>query len=171
LTQFLLLAAVLLGLALLVRRAVPFAALADNLNWWIINVALPATVLELVPALHLSRGLWFLVASQWLLAALTALLVRAVGLRRGWTRGRIGAVTLLAAFNNTAFLGFPMLEALRGSPAVTLAVIADQLGCFVGLAVGGAIVVGGCGQTLGLFRLHIRGSRDTPWDCVNPVTF
>lgn len=140
-SQFLLLTTLLLGLALLVRRFKPYVALADNLNWWIINVSLPATVLELVPTLHLSRDLWFLVASQWLLAAVTALLVRWLGLRWGWTRERIGAVTLLTAFNNTAFLGFPMLEALRGSAAVTLGVIADQLGCFIGLAVGGAILI------------------------------
>ena len=141
-SQFLLLTLLLLGLALAVRRAIPYAAVADGLNWWVINVALPATVLELVPSLHFSGDLWFLIATQWLLAALTMLLVAALGARWGWTRGRIGAIALLTAFNNTAFLGYPMIEALRGRTAPALAVIADQLGCFIALAVGGAILIG-----------------------------
>jgi len=141
-SQFLLLTLLLLGLALAVRRAIPYAAVADGLNWWVINVALPATVLELVPSLHFSGDLWFLIATQWLLAALTMLLVAALGARWGWTRGRIGAIALLTAFNNTAFLGYPMIEALRGRTALALAVIADQLGCFIALAVGGAILIG-----------------------------
>jgi len=141
LSQFLLLAAVLLGLGLLVRRARPAGALADHLNWWIVNLAFPATVLELVPGLHFSGQLWFLVIPQWGLAAGTALLFHALGTRLGWTRTRIGTFTLLTAFSNTGMLGYPLLEALRGREGIALAVLADQLGCFIGLAVGGAMLV------------------------------
>jgi predicted permease len=139
--QFLLFVAVVLGVATMVRRSVMAETLADSLNWWVINVALPALALELLPTLHAERSLWFVVAAQWLLFVLTALLCRWLGARLAWTRERIGAVTLLAALNNTAFIGLPLLEALRGSAAVSLGLLADQLGCFIAMVVGGAIVV------------------------------
>jgi predicted permease len=138
--QFLLFTATLLALAAFVRRTGIADSLADNLNWWVLNVALPAMALELLPALHPDRSLWFLVVSQWSLFTLTALLFRWLGARLGWTRQRIGAVTLLAALSNTAFIGLPLLDALRGSAAVSLGLLADQLGCFISLVVGGSIV-------------------------------
>jgi predicted permease len=142
LTHFLLLTVLLLGSAAIVRRFQPPPALADSLNWWVIYVALPATVLELLPGISLSRHLWFLVASQWLVFTVTVLLFRWVGARLGWSRARTGAITLMAALNNTSFVGFPLLEALRGPEGVALGVIADQLGGFLALAVGGSVVVG-----------------------------
>jgi malate permease and related proteins len=139
-TQFLLFTAILLGLAAIVRRTSIADSLANSLNWWVLNVALPAMALELLPALHPHRSLWFVVVSQWSLFVLAALLCRWLGARLGWTRARMGAVTLLAALSNTAFIGLPMLDALRGSAAVSLGLLADQLGCFIALMVGGSIV-------------------------------
>ena len=49
-------------------------------------------------------------------------------------------MTLLAALSNTAFIGLPILDALRGSAAVSLGLLADQFGCFIALVVGGTIV-------------------------------
>ena len=139
-TQFMLLTAALLAIATLVRRTVAADSLADGLNWWVLNVALPAMALELLPTLHLQGALWFVVVSQWALFVLTAVLCRWVGARRRWTRARIGAVMLLASLSNTAFIGLPMLDALRGSAAVSLGLLADQLGCFIALTVGGAVI-------------------------------
>lgn len=142
--SFLLLAALLLTVAAWVRRSAAVNAvnaLANGLNGWVITVALPATILEWVPSLRPQADFWFLVTSQWLLAIVSALLFRWLGNRLGWTRSRIGAVTLLAGFSNTAFLGYPLLEALRGGGAVALGVVADELGCFMALAVGGAMVI------------------------------
>jgi predicted permease len=140
-TQFLLFTAALLAIATVVRRATDIAdSLADSLNWWVLKVALPAMALELLPTLHLRPSLWFVVAAQWFLFLLGAFLCRWLGPRLGWTRERIGAVTLLATLSNTAFLGLPLLDALRGSDAVSLGLLADQLGCFIALVVGGAVV-------------------------------
>ena len=47
----------------------------------------------------------------------------------------------MGAVSNTAFLGLPLLDALRGHAAVTLGIVADQLGCFMALAIGGALIV------------------------------
>lgn len=135
----LLLACLLLGVAV-ARWAHPPLGLAQGLNWWVINVALPALVLELIPQLHLDPQLWLLVASQWGVFLGAFLLFRALGRALGWSRGRIGALTLVCGLGNTAFMGYPMIEALRGREALALAAVADQAGCFLALAVGGVLV-------------------------------
>jgi predicted permease len=135
----LLVACLLLGV-LVARIATPPAALPQSLNWWVINIALSALVLHLIPTLQFDWQFWFLSASQWLVFlgawAVFALLGRALR----WTRARIGALTLVCGLGNTAFIGFPMIEALHGREGVQLALVADQLGCFLALAIGGTIV-------------------------------
>ena len=138
--QFLLLSAALLAIATLVRRSPAADAIADSLNWWILYVALPALALELLPTLHFSGQLWFVVVAQWAMFLLSVVLVRWLGARLRWQRERIGAVIMLASLSNTAFIGLPLLDALRGSQAVSLGLLADQLGCFLALTIGGAVV-------------------------------
>ncbi len=139
-TAFLLLLACLaLGVAV-ARYAQPPMGLAQGLNWWVINIALPALVLDLIPRLHFELQFWFLVASQWLVFVGAFLLFRWLGARLRWSRGRIGALTLVCGLGNTSFMGFPLLEALRGREGLALGVVADQLGCFIVLAIGGTIV-------------------------------
>ncbi len=122
------------------RFAQPPIGLAQMLNWWVINIALPALVLYLVPRIHLDLSLWFLVASQWVVFGGAWLLFATLGRQLDWSRARIGALVLVCGLGNTSFMGYPMIDALRGQEALALAVIADQLGCFVALAVGGAVV-------------------------------
>jgi predicted permease len=115
----------------------PPAALASSLNWWVIYIALPAMVLDLVPRVHFEPQFWFLTAANWLVFIGSALLFALLGRHLGWTRARIGALSLVGGLGNTAFVGYPMIEALRGKAALALAVIGDQTGCFTALAVGG----------------------------------
>src|SRR5581483_299876 len=122
------------------RWARPPAGLAQHLNWWVLNIALPALVLDLVPRLRFDPQLWFLPVAMWLLFLGAWALFAALGPRLGWTRGRIGALILVGGLGNTSFMGYPMIEALRGKEGLGLAVIADQAGCFVALAVGGVAV-------------------------------
>ncbi|MFO1410380.1 MAG: AEC family transporter [Steroidobacteraceae bacterium] len=139
-TQFLLLSAALLAIATVVRRSPAADAIANSLNWWILYIALPALALELLPTLHFSGQLWFVVVAQWAMFLLSVVLVRWLGARLQWRRERIGAVIMLASLSNTAFIGLPLLDALRGSAAVSLGLLADQLGCFLALTIGGAVV-------------------------------
>ncbi|HEY0913838.1 MAG TPA: AEC family transporter, partial [Solimonas sp.] len=133
-----LLLVVCLTLGVLVARfARPPMGLAQGLNWWVINIALPALVLELIPRLHFDPQLWFLVVTQWLVFIGAALFFHLLGGRLGWSRARIGCMILMTGLGNTSFVGFPLLEALRGREGLALGVVADQLGCFVALAVGG----------------------------------
>ncbi len=122
------------------RFAGPPAGMAQGLNWWILNVALPALVLDLIPRLHFDRQLWFLVVSMWFVFAGSWAVCAAFGHWFKWSRERIGALTLVAGLGNTAFTGYPLVEALRGKEGLALAVVADQLGCFLALAVGGITV-------------------------------
>jgi predicted permease len=137
----LLLLVVCLILGVLVARlANPPPSLAQSLNWWVLNIALSALVLNLIPKLQFDWHLWFLIACMWFVFlgawGCFALLGRALH----WSRARIGALTLVCGLGNTSFIGFPMIEALRGEEGLKFALLADQAGCFVALAVGGTIV-------------------------------
>jgi predicted permease len=135
----LLFACFLLGV-LVARFTSPPQGLASALNWWVIYIALPALVLELIPGLRLDAQLWFLPAAQWIVFVGAWALAAAMGKWLGWSRERTGAVILVAGLSNTAFAGYPLIEALHGKEALPLAVVADQLGCLIVLATGGIFV-------------------------------
>jgi malate permease and related proteins len=125
---------------LVARVAHPARVFAQSLNWWVINVALTALVLQLIPKIEFHVDLWFLVASMWFVFLGGWAFFEMIGRSRGWTRARIGALTLVCGLGNTSFVGFPLIEMLRGHEGLKLAVIADQAGCFLALAIGGSIV-------------------------------
>lgn len=110
------------------------------LNAWVLRIALPALVLELLPRLSFERELWFLVAAMWLVFAGGWAVAALAGAHLGWSRARTGAIALVAGFGNTAFTGYPLIEALRGVGALPLAVVADQFGGFIALATAGIVV-------------------------------
>jgi malate permease and related proteins len=114
--------------------------LVPGLNWWVINIALPALVLNLIPRLHFDWQFWFLIIPLWGVFLGAWLLSSLFGRLFRWPRERIGALTLVAGLGNSAFTGYPLIEALRGKEGLSLAVIADQLGCFPALAAGGITV-------------------------------
>jgi predicted permease len=126
--------------AMVRRRAHPPAGMVHGLNWWVLNIALPALVLELIPKLRLDEQLWFPVAAMWLVFFGAWLLFAWLGPRLGWSRGRIGALILVCGLGNTSFMGYPLLQALHGQAGLALAVVADQLGCFPLLASVGVVV-------------------------------
>ncbi len=129
----------LLGV-LVARFARPPTGMVHGLNWWVINVALPALVLELIPKLRFDPQLWFLVAATWVVFGGAWLLFGTLGPRWGWSRQRIGALILVCGLGNTSFMGYPMMQALHGEAGLSLAVVADQLGCFPLLASVGIVV-------------------------------
>jgi malate permease and related proteins len=137
----LLLLVVCLALGVIVARvAKPSPVLAQSLNWWVLNVALSALVLHLIPQLQFESQLWFLVASMWFVFVGAWLFFSLLGRSLHWSRERIGALTLVCGLGNTSFIGFPLIEAFRGQEGLRLALVADQAGCFIALAVGGTVV-------------------------------
>lgn len=139
-TAFILLIFCLALGVLVARYARPPMGLAQGLNWWVINIALPALILDLIPRLHPDSRIWFLAVSQWGVFFGAWLLFAVLGKRLGWSRGRIGAVVLVCGLGNTSFMGYPMIEALQGREGLAFGVLADQLGTFIMLAVMGVIV-------------------------------
>jgi len=129
----------LLGV-LVARFAKPPVGIVHGINWWVINVALPALVLALVPKVKVDTQLWFPVASMWVVFFGAWLLFAVLGKMLGWSRERIGALTLVCGLGNTSFMGYPMMQALHGKEGLALAVVADQLGCFPLLASAGVAV-------------------------------
>ncbi|REH39975.1 hypothetical protein DFR26_0171 [Paraperlucidibaca baekdonensis] len=139
--ESLLLIPICLFLGVVVARvATPPANMVPALNWWVIQIALPALVLDLIPRLSFSADLWFLAVSQWLVFIGAAVVLHSIGRVLGWSRARIGALILVCGLGNTSFVGYPMLEALRGREGLALGVVADQLGCFMMLSIGGVMV-------------------------------
>ena len=114
--------------------------IVPGLNWWVLNVALPALVLDLIPRMHVNWQLWFLVVPMWFVFLGAWLACAIAGRWLNWSRERIGSLTLVAGLGNTAFTGYPLIEALRGQEGLGLAVVADQLGGFLALAAGGITV-------------------------------
>jgi predicted permease len=113
---------VCLALGVLARRyAAPPAGTVHGINWWVINIALPALVLELIPRLHFDPQLWFPVAAMWVTFFGAWLLFGLLGPRLGWARQRTGALILVCGLGNTSFMGYPLIEALRGKPGLALA--------------------------------------------------
>jgi malate permease and related proteins len=122
------------------RVGKPPPALAQHLNWWVINIALPALVMALIPHVELNVHLAYLPVSMWLVFLGGWGVAVLLGKWLHWTRARIGAVALCAGLGNTALVGFPLIEALRGREGLVLAAFTDQLGCTISLAVGGITV-------------------------------
>jgi predicted permease len=125
---------------LVARFAKPPVGIVPGINWWVINLALPALVLKLIPRVKFDPQLWFPVAAMWLTFAGAWLLFGLLGPRLGWSRQRIGALILVCGLGNTAFMGYPLMQALHGQPGLALAVVADQLGAFPLLASAGVVV-------------------------------
>jgi predicted permease len=130
-----------LGLGWIVARiASPPPTLPQQLNWYVLNIALPALVLELIPRVAFDPHLWFMPVSMWLVFAGGWGMAVLLGAGFGWSRARIGSVALCAGLGNTALVGFPLIEALRGKEGLALAAFTDQLGGSIALAVGGITV-------------------------------
>ncbi|WP_266168102.1 AEC family transporter [Dyella subtropica] len=125
---------------LVARFAKPPAGIVHGINWWVVHVALPALVLALIPKVAFDAQLWFLVATMWVVFFGAWLLFALLGRWLGWSRGRIGALTVVCGLGNTSFMGYPMMQAMHGKEGLALAVVADQLGCFPLLASAGVVV-------------------------------
>ncbi|MDE1893444.1 MAG: AEC family transporter [Xanthomonadaceae bacterium] len=137
----LLLLFVCLVLGVLVARfGRPPSGMVHGINWWVLNIALSALVLELIPRVKFDPQLWFPIVAMWLTFGGAWLLFGLLGPRLGWSRQRIGALVLVCGLGNTSFMGYPLIQALHGKAGLALAVVADQLGCFPVLASAGIVV-------------------------------
>lgn len=134
----LLLVLIALGLGYLSRKLERFPDNAsDVLNRFVIDICLPATILRLLPKLTMRWDLLLLIVVPWFLVGLSWWCSRALTKDRKTQ----AAVFLCCALGNTSFLGFPLIGALLGEPAISLAAVYDQLGSFLALSCLAPIVV------------------------------
>lgn len=136
----LILAMLALGMVFARLDVLPEGA-AEVLNRVVLLVCLPAAVLIYVPRLHVDASLLALIATPWLLAVATTLLVLPLARLRGWSRQRTAVLLLCVALGNSSFIGYPMVRALLGEDALPYAVVYDQFGTFVLLSTFGLYVI------------------------------
>jgi predicted permease len=113
----------------------------EVLNALVIWLLLPALVIRAVAGLEFRAELLVLVLTPWLLAAVTVMVVSGLGRLLHWPRPLIGCLLLCVSLGNTAFLGYPLIDAALGKAALPYAVVYDQLGSFLLLSTFGLAVV------------------------------
>jgi predicted permease len=135
----------LLGFVL--RRIGRFPAETPRvLNAYVIAVALPAVVLSrFTPYLRqvfsgaLDPAVAILPFVPWTILALAVLFFRALHRAGRIRRDEYAQLVLSAGLGNTAFVGFPLIEATLGPSAIPPAILLDQLGTFLALSVAGTV--------------------------------
>lgn len=131
-----------LGLGVLAKRLFTLPEkLPLLLNQLVINIAIPAVILLRIPQLSLSLEVLSPMFLAWLTVLVAALLVHFVGRKLNWSRAVIGALLMTAVLGNTSYLGFPMVKVFYGEQLLPYAIIFDQLGNFIALAVYGSLII------------------------------
>lgn len=132
------------------RAAFPSRALNQTLIW----ISLPATILLMIHNLNWSSQNWVPISMAWIVFGLSVPTFLVLGKLNGWNRGSIGALILTAGLGNTSFIGFPLLRALYGERALSVAVLNDQPGSFLVLA------------TLGIATASLFSAKRASWKTV-----
>jgi predicted permease len=140
--QNFLIIAVFLALGALCKRLFALPEKAPlYINQFIINVALPAVILLKLPQLPLNKTVLLPMLVPWLtaipLVVFTVLLAR----RCDWPRDVTGALVLLVLYGNTSYFGFPMVRAFFGDAGMPYAIMFDQLGNFIMLAIFAPLII------------------------------
>lgn len=138
---------IFLTLGFLARRQPKFPAETPQvLNTFVLYIALPALVLQKIPALQFNWDLLIPALVPWTLLLLVASVVLLLGRVLHWSREVIVALLIVLPLGNTSFLGFPMTEAFFGAAWMPYAMIYDQVGSFVTLATWSTILAAVYGQ-------------------------
>ncbi len=114
--------------------AVPLNA-AQTLNQFVIHVSLPALALYFIPEVEFNASLLFPVGVAWITFGASMLFFLLLQRLLGWSRKLTGCLIVVAGLGNTAFIGFPIIEALYGKEGLATAVLIDQPGTFVVLSI------------------------------------
>ena len=122
-----------LGVLFRQRKLLPENAYL-SLNSFVIYAALPALILEKIPAIPFTGSVLYPVLMPWLIFGLSIPFFAFLGKRKGWSRQTIGCLTLTAGLGNTSFVGIPVMQMVWGEAGVQVAILADQPGSFAALA-------------------------------------
>jgi predicted permease len=111
------------------------------LNNFIIRYALPAVILISIPKLEIDITILLPILTPWCLLLFNVFVIITISHYFKWSREVKGALLMVATMGNTSYLGFPLVNAFWGEEAMPYAVVYDQIGNFLLLAVYGAIVL------------------------------
>ncbi len=117
---------------------------SNSIQWtnkYVIFICLPAIIFLKIPFLDINHSVILPSIMSWLLIPLQAVLLIYLASKFHWKRDVLGCLLLVCCFGNTSFVGFPIIRAFLGEEALAYAVMYDQLGSFLGLAVIGNIIV------------------------------
>ncbi len=110
------------------------------LNQFVIYISLPALALFYIPKIKISTELLYPLGIAWIGFGISFLFFSILGKSFGWSNKLKGCLILTGGLGNTAFVGFPVIEALYGKEGLETAIIIDQPGSFVVLATLGVLV-------------------------------
>lgn len=145
------------GAGLWLQRIPDADRAAAGLNRYVIDVAVPALVLTAIPSLEPNRALFLAGALPWVAFAVAAGFWWAVGRGLGLERGTVWSLVLVTGLGNTAFVGYPVVDALYGAEGLKVAVVVDQAGSFLVFATLGVWVAQlGAGERAGALEVARR---------------
>jgi predicted permease len=103
----------------------------STLGTLILYVPLPAVCLLSIPFLEWNSSLISLTLVTWIIFGVAFVFFNFLGQKFHWEKSLIGSLILTAGFCNSAFVGFPVIEALFGKEALKHAIFLDQSGSFL----------------------------------------
>ncbi len=130
----------LIGLTLQYLKVFP-AETDKSLNLYVIYIALPALILQQVPALEFSGSILAPFIMPWLVVVFSGSAVLLLCRAMRWSRETTGALLLMVPLGNTSFLGVPMVERFFGSAGIPYAILYDQFGSFLALSSYGTLIL------------------------------
>lgn len=129
----------LLAIGILLQKADAPIDFAKSLNFFVIYVSLPATVLLQVPKIHFDASALGVILIPWLLLPIVVALVFV--LTRNHPPHVRAALLLVMPLGNTSFVGIPIIHTLLGEEAIGYVLMYDQFGTFLILSLYGAAVI------------------------------
>lgn len=112
---------------------------SKSLNFFVIYVSLPATVLIQIPKIHLDLSALGVILIPWLLLPIMAVLV--ITMTKNYPTHVRAALLLVIPLGNTSFVGIPIIKSLLGSDAIGYVLMYDQFGTFLILSLYGTAVI------------------------------
>ncbi|WP_310438722.1 AEC family transporter [Sulfuricurvum sp.] len=129
----------LLLIGILLQKADAPVDFAKSLNFFVIYVSLPATVLLQVPKIHFDFSALGVILIPWLLLPIVIAIV--IAMTRNHPPHVRAALLLVIPLGNTSFVGIPIIHTLLGEEAIAYVLMYDQFGTFLILSLYGAAVI------------------------------
>ncbi len=123
-------------IGVLLRRVPAFPEnTGQALNLYVLYVALPALILGALPGNEISADWLVPMITPWFLLVCVVAAILAVSRWRRWPRDVTGALLVVVPLGNTSYLGIPMVDIFFGDEGMPYAVVYDQVGSVLALAV------------------------------------